>query len=136
VHARIRVADCHGAGGIAVIPALECHEPVLAAYAAVDPILRRHLHCDFDGDRTGVRKVHASEIVRQQLRKTPCQHKCLLVNQATKHDVRHRRELRFHGLSDVRMIVAVAGRPPAGDAVDQFTPVGQSDARAMRAHNR
>ena len=71
-----------------------------------------------------------------KLRKTPCQHKCLLVNEATKHDVRHRRELRFHGLSDVRVIVAVAGRPPAGDAVDQFAPVGQSDARALGAHNR
>ena len=33
---------------------------------------------------------------------------------------------------DVRMVVAVARRPPARDAVDQFAPVGQHDPRAAR----
>ena len=32
--------------------------------------------------------------------------------------------------ANVRMIVAVAGGPPRRDAVDQFAPVGEHDARA------
>src|SRR5256885_11775560 len=38
--------------------------------------------------------------------------------------------------SDMRMVVAVASGPPRGDAVDQLAPVGEHDARAMRAHHR
>ena len=34
------------------------------------------------------------------------------------------------------MIIAVAGGPPRGDAVDQFAPVGQHDAAAMGAGDR
>ena len=34
------------------------------------------------------------------------------------------------------MIVAVAGRPPRGDAVDQLAPVGEHDARAFGARHR
>ena len=34
------------------------------------------------------------------------------------------------------MVIAVTGRPPRGDAVDQFAPVGQHDAAAMRCRDR
>ena len=34
------------------------------------------------------------------------------------------------------MVVAVAGGPPGGDAVDQLAPVGEHDAAALGAHHR
>ena len=45
-------------------------------------------------------------------------------------------ELPAHGVADVGMVVAVAGRPPRGDAVDQLAPVGEHDARALGARHR
>ena len=45
-------------------------------------------------------------------------------------------QLALDGLPYMRVIVAVAGGPPAGDAVDQFAPVGECDARALRSHDR
>ena len=59
-----------------------------------------------------------------------------LVHQAAEHDVRHRRELALDRCADVRMVVAVAGGPPRGDAVDQFAAVGQHDAAAVRRGDR
>src|SRR5690606_23750719 len=44
-------------------------------------------------------------------------------------------ELPLQSLPDVRMVVAVAGRPPRGDAVDQFAPVGENDAAALGARH-
>ena len=58
---------------------------------------------------------------------------CLLVDESAEHHMRHRRELRFDRLPDMRMVVSVAGRPPARDAVDQFAAIGKNDAGTVRA---
>ena len=55
----------------------------------------------------------------------------LLVHEPAEHHMRHDLELALHRLADMRMIVAVAGRPPRRDAVDEFAPVGEMDARAL-----
>jgi len=53
-----------GAGGnVEARPAAEAPAP---APAAIDPILNRHLHGDFDRDRTGVRKKYPIEIAGQE----------------------------------------------------------------------
>ena len=128
VHAVLGIAHRHGARGVAVIAALEGNEPCSPLHAAIDPELQRHLQRHFDGDRAGIGKEHAIEIARQQRRQPPRQRQGLLVHQPAEHHVRHRRELAFHGRADMWMVVAVAGGPPAGDAIDQFAPVRQHDA--------
>src|SRR4051794_30940292 len=45
-------------------------------------------------------------------------------------------ELAAHGVREVRVVVAVAGRPPGGDAVDQLAPVVEHDACAVGARDR
>ncbi len=42
---------------------------------------------------------------------------------------------RCDGLANMRMVVAVAGGPPRGDAVDQLAPVGEIDAAALGARH-
>ena len=136
VHAAFGVAHRHGAGGVAVIAALEGDELPAPLHAAIDPVLRRHLERDFDRDRTGVGKEHAAEIARQQRGQPPRQRQRRLMRQPAEHHMRHLLELLGHRVPYVRLVIAVAGGPPAGDAVDQFAAVGQHDARALRAHHR
>ena len=57
-------------------------------------------------------------------------------SEPAEHDVRHQRELALDRLPDVGMVIAVAGRPPRRDPVDQFASVGQHDAGALRADHR
>ena len=106
------------------------------AHAAIEPVLHRHLHGDLDRDRAGIGKEHAVEIAGQQRRQPPRQRQRLLVHQPAEHHMRHRRELALDRRADVRMIIAVAGGPPRGDAVDQFAPVGEHDAAALGARDR
>jgi transposase len=73
VHAAFGVAHRHGAGGVAVIAALEGDELPASLHAAVDPVLRRHFERDFDSDRTGIGKEHAAEIARQHCGQPPRQ---------------------------------------------------------------
>src|ERR1700683_3944608 len=47
--------------------------------------------------------------------------------------MRHSLQLAAHGRANVRVIVAVAGAPPRGDAVDEFPAVAEYDARSEGA---
>ena len=92
---------------------------------------------DFDGDRAGIAEEHAIEIRRRQHRREPArQRQRRLMHHAAEHHVRHLRELTLDRGADMRMVVAVAGGPPRGDAVDQLAPVGQHDAAAVRCRDR
>ena len=68
---------------------------------------------DLDRDRAGLGKEHAVEIARQQRRQPPRQRQRLLVRQPAEHHMRHGRELALDRRADMRMVVAVAGGPPA-----------------------
>src|SRR5262249_35327171 len=59
-----------------------------------------------------------------------------LMNEPAEHDVRHQRELALDCGADVGMVIAVAGGPPRGDAVDEFAAIGEHDAAALRADDR
>ena len=59
-----------------------------------------------------------------------------LMGQAAEHHMRHFCKLAFDCLPDMRLVVAMAGGPPARHAVDQFAAVCQHDARALRSHDR
>jgi hypothetical protein len=111
VHAGV-VADCHRARGVAMVAALEGDEFGAAADAAVEPVLHRHLHRDLDRDRAGIREKHPLEVSGQQCRQPPRQRQHRLVHQPAKHHMRHHGKLPLHGLADVGMVVAMAGRPP------------------------
>ena len=54
------------------------------------------------------------------------------MHEAAEHHMRHPVDLAPQRGLDMGMVVAVAGRPPAGDAVDQFAPVGEADERTLR----
>ena len=107
-----------------------------AAQAAIAPILHRHFQRDFDRDRAGLGKEHPRQIARQQRGQPLRQRQRLLMRQPAEHHMRHLLELSRDGFANMRMVVAVAGGPPAGDAVDQLAPVGELDPRALRARHR
>src|SRR5262249_16960180 len=91
---------------------------------------------DFDGDRAGVGKEHAVQVVRHKRSKAPCKPKRLFVREATEHDMRHGSQLGLDRPPDVRMVVTVTRGPPAGDAVDQLTPIRQHDAGSLGTGHR
>ena len=127
--AAFRIGNRHGAGRIAVIAALESHDPVATRNATVAPILHRHFQRHLDRDRPGLAEKYAVEIASTEQTGEPArQGQSLLVHQPAKHHMRHARQLPFHGTADVRMIVAVTRRPPRRDAIDQFPSVGEHDA--------
>ena len=136
VHSGLRIAYCHRASGVAVIAARKGDEFRAAADAAVEPILHRHLHGDFDRDRAGVGKKHPVEIARHQRSEPPRQGERLLVDQPAEHDMGHHRELALDRGADIGMAIAVTGGPPGGNAVDQLAPVCEHDAASLRAGNR
>jgi hypothetical protein len=57
------------------------------------------------------------------------------MSQTAEHDVRRTVELVSYRLCDMGMVVAVAGSPPGGDAVDQYPSVRQKNAAALSAHD-
>ena len=52
VHPFLRVADRHGGESVAMVAAAKAQDFRAASNAPVHPVLNRHLHGDFDGDRT------------------------------------------------------------------------------------
>ena len=82
------------------------------------------------------REEHASEVAWHARREPPSQRERLLVSEPAEHDVRHQRELALDRLPNVGMVIAVAGRPPRRDPIDQFASIGQHDAAALRADHR
>ena len=103
--------------------------------AAIERRLDRHLHRHLDGDGAGIREEHVVEIARQQRCEPRREPRRRLVHQAAEHHVRHHLELPPHGGGDVGMIVAVAGGPPRGDAVDQHAAVLEDQARTLGGHD-
>ena len=78
----------------------------------------------------------AVEVARHARREPAGQRERLLVGEPAEHDVRHQRELALDRLPDVGMVIAVAGRPPRCDAIDELASVGEHDAAALRADHR
>ena len=105
------------------------------AHPFVEPVLHRHLHGDLDGDGTGLGKEHAVE-AGQQPGEPARQRERALMGEAAEHHVGHDVELALHRRGDGGMVIAVAGGPPRGDAVDELPPVGEHDAAAARRHHR
>ena len=56
------------------------------------------------------------------------------MGKATQHHMRHIIELLVHRADNRLMVIAVTGRPPGGDSVDQPAPIGQLDLRATGFH--
>ena len=66
VHAVVGIGYRHGAGGVAVVAAVECDEARSPCDALVAPVLHRHLHGDLHRDRSGIRKEHPVKARRHQ----------------------------------------------------------------------
>ncbi len=73
VHADLGIADGHRSGGIAVIGPGEGQKLLSRAHALVQPKLHRHFHCDFDGDRAGIREEDVVKIAWHARREPPSQ---------------------------------------------------------------
>ena len=116
-----------------MVAALERHDLLAAANAAIAPILQRHFQRDLHGNRAGFAKEHPIEAMRTEHAGQPAgQRQSLFVYEAAEHHMRHGRELALNGRADMRMIVAVARGPPRRDAVDQFASISQHDPAALR----
>jgi hypothetical protein len=100
------------------------------------PELDRHLHCHLDRNRTGIGEEDASEITRHQRREPVGERERLLMGKSAKHDMRHDGELTLDGGAQMGVVVAVTGRPPRRDAVDELAAIGKHDAAALRANDR
>ncbi len=131
VHAFLGVADRHRGEGIAVVAALEGEEAAAGAHALVEPVLGGHFHGDFDGDGAAVGEEDVVQVAGEQGGEAGGQVFGGRVGEAAEHDVRHLGELSGDGFADVRMIIAVAGGPPGGDAVDQLASVFEGDGAAL-----
>jgi len=127
VEAAAGIGDRKRAERVAVVAVPEGDEAA-AVLPAVLPVLHGHLERDLDGHRPGFGKEHALQIARQQGGEPPCERQRRFMHKAREHHMRQGVELRRHGLHDVRVTVAVAHRPPRGNAVDQLAAVGEPDA--------
>ena len=121
------IAQRHGREGIAVIAAAEAEELLATRLALVVPVLGGDLQRDLDRDGPRFRKERAVSGQVEKVRQAGRKGERGLVGQARQHDVRNPGGLGPDGVHDMGVVVAVAGGPPAGDAVDQFPPVGQRD---------
>ena len=137
VHAVVGIADRHRAGGVAVIAAAEGDE---VGCAPRSPRLSQYCTAIFIATSTATEpelgEEHPVEIAGQQRGEPPRQRQRLLVHEPAEHHMRHVCKLPLDRRPDVRMVVAVAGRPPGRDAVDQLAAVGEHDAAAVGAHHR
>ncbi len=136
VHAVVGIGYRHGAGGVAVVAAVECHEARPPCDALVAPVLHRHLHGDLDRDRSGIRKKHPVKARWHQCGEPAGKRQRRFMSKPAEHHMRHDVKLAPHRCRDTGMIVAVACCPPRGDAVDQLAPVREHDAAAPRRHHR
>ena len=131
VHAFVGIAHRHRGECVAVIGAAEGQYFGPAANAAIEPILHSHLHRDLDRDRAAVREEHAIKIAGQQGRKPCRQPHRRLVHQAAEHHMRHHLKLACHRGANMRMVIAVAGGPPARNSIHEFAAVREPDARSL-----
>ncbi|CFM10567.1 Uncharacterised protein [Bordetella pertussis] len=136
VHPLVRVAHRHGAEGVAMVAAAKRHEARAAALALVEPELHGHFHGHLHRHRTRIGVEHAFQPRPQQRAQAAGQVQRRLVRQAAEHHMRHAVQLLAHRLGDMRVVVAMAGRPPRGHAVDQRASVGQLQQAAVAAHHR
>ena len=93
MHARIGIADRHGAGRVTVVAAPDRQHLLLARAPLGGPVLDRHLHGNLDTHGPGVTEEHLFERLRGQSDKT-CRQFCgRAMSQTAEHDVRHAVEL-------------------------------------------
>jgi hypothetical protein len=131
VHAGNRVANRHGAEGIAVIAAAWSDEALFAGLAACLPVLQRHLHRDLDGNRARIGKEHRLQGFRRELDQQAGQFDGRSMRQPAEHDVSHVPELLFDGAIQHRVVVAMNGTPPGGHPVNQLAAIRQPDAHPV-----
>ena len=111
VHRVVRIADRHRAESIAVITVTKCQE-TLTGFTFGLPVLQRHFHRDFHGDRTRIREKNALQRLGRHRHQLATQRNSRGMGNAAKHHVRHGINLRFHRGIQLRVIVTVDCRPP------------------------
>ena len=121
LHALFGVTDSHGGGqGVAMIAAAKGEDLRAAANALVQEELDRHLHRDRRQPPNRTRRKRRDRVrPGSSDAKRAARRAAGSWDEPTEHHVRHGGELAANSVGDVRMVVSVAGRPPAGDAVDQ-----------------
>lgn len=135
VHAVDGIADGHRSGGVAVIGILKTDEPIATGDVLVSPKLRRDFHGNFDGDGPGIVEEDMVQVARRDCRQSRGQASSRFVRDPTQHDVGHRFQLIRNLITDVRMVVAMAGCPPRCQSIndpltvfqDQINIIGSRD---------
>ncbi|KAG1244595.1 hypothetical protein G6F65_021714 [Rhizopus arrhizus] len=101
-----------------------------------NPELHGHLHGDFHRHRARIGIEDPIQPRAQQSGQPARQGQRRFVGASAAPPVRQGVQRRAHRLGDVRVVVAVASRPPRRHAVDQATPVGKLQPAAVAAHDR
>ena len=123
VHARIRIADGHGAGGVAVVAAPYRQHPLLSRAPPGGPVLDCHLHGNLNRNRAGITQKNIFQPLWQQPQQMFGQRDGRLMGKPAEHDMRHVAQLRFDGGIQYRVIVSMDSAPPGRHTVDQFPAI-------------
>ena len=132
MHAAVGIADAHGGEGVTVVSAAPGHQTILRRLSEAPPVLQAHLHCDFDGHRTGVGEEHLVEVRWCVVDEQSPEASGGFVCQSAEHDMAHLAELPCGGGVEHGIAVAVNGGPPRAHPVDQSATVGERQGSPLR----
>src|SRR5512132_825076 len=123
VHPGHRIAHAHGGKGVAVVPAANRQQPLLAGVAGLVPVLDGHLDGDLDRHRPRVAEEDPAQRTGSDVSESLRKGHGRLVCKTAEHDMRHSRQLGGCGRSEYGVVVAMDRGPPRRHSVDYFAPV-------------
>ena len=119
-----------------MVAATNSQQLVALHFTACRAVLQGEFDGDFDCHRSGIGKKHMVEPGRSEVDQGARKFGCAFMGEAAKHDMGHALELLAHGRIELRVTIAVDGRPPGGHAVDQLAAVGELQTAALGSHYR
>mgnify|MGYP000052675404 CR=1 FL=1 len=120
----LHVTDRQRAECFAVIAVAQRDEASLARPADILPIVKTHLHRDFDRSRATVGKEATIETLRCAAGEFRRKLRRRFVREAGEHGVWQRRQLTVHGLVDVGMRMPPKIHPPRADGIEVAFAIG------------
>ena len=132
VHAAIRIADAHGAEGVAVIATPQGDELGAGCSPGV-PVLLGHLECHLHRHRAGIRQKHPIQPGRGDLHQLATQRHRRCMGQTAKHHVGHLAELGSRRCVQFRHLITVDAGPPGAHAIHQLAAVAEGEGHPLGA---
>jgi len=121
-----------GGEGVTGVSPAPGPQTIFRRLSEAPPVLQAHLHCDFDGHRTGVGEEHLVEVRWCDVDEQSPEASGGFVRQSAEHDMAHLAELPCGGGVEHGIAVAVNGGPPRAHPVDQSAAVGERQDSPLR----